>query len=132
MEQEAKENYNVAMQRRKELFEIEKSNLSRQIGYVLALARAGERANSVRLTNTIGPRMVKSPELMLKVARCFAIFAADDTQDRKKHIEQALSALEIATRDDYKNATVLETDPELASLRDEAGFKELIAKIKKR
>lgn len=131
-ESEAKDYFKMAVELRKELYEVETSNLSRQIGYVLAMARTGERANSVRLANTIRTRMEKSPELMLNVARCFALFAADNTPDRKKHIEQALNGLGIATSDNFKDITVLQTDPELAALREEAGFKELIAKLKMR
>jgi serine/threonine protein kinase len=131
-EAEAKGYFKVAVQLRKELWEIEGSNLSRQIGYVLAMARTGERANSVPLTNTIGPRMVKSPELLLKVARCHAIFAADGPTNRKTHVEQALKTLKQATGTDFKDALVLENDPEFSVLRDEPAFKELITSIKAR
>ena len=131
-EAEARGHYKVAMQLRKELWEIEGTNLWRQIGYVLAMARTGERANSVRLANTIGPRMVKSPELMLMVARCYAIFATDGSMDRKKYIEQSINALKVATGDDFKDAVVLEKDPEFSALREEPEFRDLIAKIKAR
>jgi tetratricopeptide (TPR) repeat protein len=131
-EAEAKDYFKAAVQLRKELWEIEGSNLSRQIGYVLAMARAGERVNSVPLTNTIGPRMVKNPELMLKVARCHAIFASDGPSDRKTHVEQALKALKLATGNDFKDAVVLENDSEFTALREEPAFKDLIASIKAR
>jgi tetratricopeptide (TPR) repeat protein len=129
---EAKDNFAAAVKIRQTLFEIDKNNLWRQIGYVLAMARTGERANSVRLTKSIAPRMVNSTELMLQVARCYATFVADNTSDRRIFLEEALKSLEIATRDGFQDLAVLQTDADLAPIRDEAGFKELIEKIKRR
>jgi serine/threonine-protein kinase len=131
-EKPAKDYFKAALQLRKQLYEIEPSNLARQIGYVLALARSGERENAVRLTNTIRSRMEKSPELMFQVARCYAILSQDKNADRQNTINQALSALEIGTRHDFKDATILLMDPELTPLREEPKFQELIAKIKGR
>jgi tetratricopeptide (TPR) repeat protein len=131
-EAEAKDYFRAAMQLRKELWEIEKSNLSRQIGFVVSMARAGDVPNAMRLGATLKPRMEKSTELMLQVARCFAICAGADVPEKKKNIEQALSALTSATSADYMDATALLTDPDLSMLREEPAFKELIAKIRMR
>ena len=129
---EAKKNHDKAIAIRKTLWEVEPSNLSRQAGYVLALARTRDFATAARLANTIRPRMAKSPEFTLQLARAFALCAAGVPDDRKKLVEQAITTLVAATSDDYRDAFTLESDPELATLRDEPAFKDLIAKIKAR
>ncbi|HEY3789861.1 MAG TPA: protein kinase, partial [Urbifossiella sp.] len=126
------QNFKVAAQLRKELWQIEDRNLSWQIAFVLGLARAGVREEAVTRFNIIHSRMTKSSVLMLQVARCAAIFARDNKPDRKQFIAQAISALAAATGGDFKDAAVLTTDPDLSALREEAGFKDLIAKIRAR
>jgi serine/threonine protein kinase/tetratricopeptide (TPR) repeat protein len=128
----AKQYHKEAVQLRKDLWEVEKSNLWRQIGFVLEMARAGERSNAPRLVVVIRPRMAQSPALTLQVARCLAILSSDDAASNQKYLEPALTALAQATADDFKDALVLETDPDLAALRNEPRFKKLIAQIKAR
>ncbi len=129
---EAKDNHQKALAIRKNLWEVEPGTLSRQVGYVLAMARTGEYATASRLATSIRPRMVKSPEFMLQLADAFALCAVGMPAERKKLVEQAIAALVTATSDDYRDTVPLETDSELAALRDEAGFKDLVAKIKAR
>jgi serine/threonine-protein kinase len=117
---------------RKGLWEVDNSVLSLQIGWVLTIARDGDRKEALVRVNIIRNRMVKSPELMLQVARVFAICSTDAALGQKENIAQAISALQGATGDDYKDAVVLKTDPDLAVLREEAGFKELVARIEAR
>ncbi len=128
---EAKQHNLEAMKLRKELWQIEPSNLSRQIGFVVTMARAGDQANAARLATTIRPRMVQSPELMLQVARCFAICSAG-AAERDKYVGEAHSALVAGTEGDFKDAFAIQTDPDFMAIRDEAGFKEQIARIKAR
>jgi eukaryotic-like serine/threonine-protein kinase len=128
---EAKQHNLEAMKLRKELWQIEPSNLSRQIGFVVTMARAGDQANAVRLATTIRPRMVQSPELMLQVARCFAICSAG-AAERDKYVGEAHSALVAGTEGDFKDAFAIQTDPDFTAIRDEAGFKDQIARIKAR
>jgi serine/threonine-protein kinase len=134
-EEAAKPHYADASKLRGELWQIDKSVLSRQIGFVVAMGRAGDRPNAMRLLeDTLRKRMIdsKSPDLMLQVARGYAICSADPKLDRKRNIAQALATLEEATKDDYRDVVVLQTDPDLAVLRDEPAFKELVARIQSR
>ncbi len=129
---EAKENFQKAFPIRKTLYEVETGDLSRQTALVLALARTGDFAQAPRLATTIRPRMLKSPEFMLQLARTFALCAVGLPNERKKMVAEAIATLETATSDGYRDTVPLETDPELATLRDEPAFKELLAKIKAR
>jgi serine/threonine-protein kinase len=127
----AAKHFKQAMQLRKELWEIDPKNPARQIGFVLALARAGERPDATRLVATLRtrPYMTKSTELMLQMARCSAVLSIGNETTRRKHIEDALADLATATGEEYKDAPALQTDADLAALRDEAGFKDLIGRI---
>jgi serine/threonine-protein kinase len=129
---EAKVHFLEAQQLRGELWEVDKGAVSRQIGYVQAMARAGDRPNAVRLANVIRERMVQSPELMLQVARTFAICSTDRALNPPKNVDAALAALSGATGEGFRDAAMLETDPELVRLRDEPRFREMLERIKKR
>jgi tetratricopeptide (TPR) repeat protein len=110
---------------RRELAELEPNNLVRQAGYVLALARCGRPAEALPRADKLRPRVAGSPELLLQLARCYA---AGGQQGREK----ALEAVRTATAKDYRDAAVLETDPELAELRGEPAFRDVVAAVKKR
>jgi serine/threonine-protein kinase len=128
----ARNNFARARQLREDLYRVEESNLARQIDLVVAMARAGQFADAVRLGNTIRPRMTKSTMLMLQVARCFAICARDRAEDRAANVDQAMSALAIAAGEEFQDAATLLADPDLLVLHDDVRFKELIARIQAR
>ena len=154
--EEAKPFIAAAKQLWLELFEMERKNIARQAALVVAWARVSDYKAALSNARVIRGRMEKSPELMIQVARCFAISAranvplgeknsqpalgamglsfVDETRKAqlKKNIVEALSALSQATKDDFKDAAVLLTDPDFEILRDEPAFKELIAKLKAR
>lgn len=131
-EAKAKEYNEVAMRLRKELWDIEQSNVSRHLAYVVSMARAGEIEQAMKECATLRAQVEKSTELMLQVARCFAICARTEAPEKKTNIEQAMTALVTATNPDFKDATVLLADPDLSILREVPEFKALIAKIKAR
>ncbi len=129
---EATKHYVLARHLRMELWLPEKDNRSRQAAFILAQARSGDYATAMRNGKNKRQGMVKSPVLMLQMARCFAICSTDAKLDRKENVALALAALGGAIGDDYRDARALETDPDLAPLRSEPAFKQLIARIKAR
>jgi tetratricopeptide (TPR) repeat protein len=127
---EAKKHHKEAQQLRLELWQVDPGNLSRQTALVVGLARAGDHGQAVRLATTIWPRMKQSTELMLRLARVYAICAALNPAGKAKLVTQALEALAAATRDDYRDHVALATDPDLEVLRSESAFAALLTRIR--
>ena len=128
----AKKHFQEAVRLRADLLQLDTTNPSRQMAYLLALTRSGKHADAMAMAAKVRPRMEKSPELMLQVARVFAPRPTDDPAAYSKAIEQSLTALELATRDAYEDATALRTDPDLVGLRKEARFQAIIARLEAR
>jgi tetratricopeptide (TPR) repeat protein/tRNA A-37 threonylcarbamoyl transferase component Bud32 len=129
---EAEKHFAEALKLETALLNVEPANVSRQAARVLALARAGKTAEAAAEASKVQPRVAKSPELLLQVARCYATCAAADAPNRADHVKRALAALQAATEKDYKDPVWLETDPELEPIRGEPGFKAVVARVKGR
>jgi tetratricopeptide (TPR) repeat protein len=130
---ESAKHYQEALKLRQDLLQIETNILSRQAAYLVALAHAGKDADATGWVQKIGARMVNSTELQMQMARCLAICAAHDGGEKSKHISAALRYVQDATRDKaYKNVVLLETDPDLETLRSAADFQAVVAQVKAR
>jgi serine/threonine protein kinase/tetratricopeptide (TPR) repeat protein len=131
-EEEAQKNYKEAFRLRKELFELQPSRTPHMLSYILAMAHAREIPSARANSDKMGPTVAKKPEMMLQIARSYAVCARDGAKEPEKVIQQALSALKTAVGDDFKDAALIETDPDFSILRKEPAFQELISTIKKR
>jgi serine/threonine-protein kinase len=129
---EAEKHFGEALKLETALLNVEPANVSRQAARVLALAHAGKTAEAAAEAAKVQARVGKSPELLLQVARCYATCAAADAPNRAEHVKRALAALRAATEKDYKDPVWLETDPDLAPVRGEPGFKAVVARVKGR
>jgi tetratricopeptide (TPR) repeat protein len=129
---EAERHSREALQLREALVQIEPNNLAWQASYVLALARCGQHAEAAAGAEKLQKQAPHSPELLLQVARCYAVCASLDTPRKQDHMAKALAACKAATPDNYRDATVLETDPELEGLRREPAFQAIVAAVKSR
>jgi len=128
----ADNHYQDALRLRTELLQIETTDLARQAAFLLALARAGKPADAAALAGKLRPKVAKSTELLLQIARCFAVCATADTPQRAKYEEAALDALRAGTQADYQDAVVLRTDADLTALRGRPVFEKLVAEVKAR
>jgi tetratricopeptide (TPR) repeat protein len=129
---EAETHYATALRLRTELLKVDQTSLPRQTAYLLALARCGKHVESARGVEQIRLRASKSTPFLLQIARCLAVCAAANSPQRQDYAEKAVQALQAATKDDYQDATILDTDLDLASLRGEPAFQMLIAQVKGR
>jgi serine/threonine-protein kinase len=130
---ESAKHYQEALKLRQDLLQIETNVLSRQAAYLVALAHAGKHAEASGWVQKIGSRMVHSTELQMQMARCLAICAAHDGGEKSKHVPAAVKYVQDATRAKaYKNVVLLETDPDLESLRPVAEFQAVVAQVKVR
>jgi serine/threonine-protein kinase len=129
---EADKQYRTALALHDELMQIEPNNLAWRASHVLALARCGKHEEAAVSAEKLWKRAPRSTELLLQVARCFAVCAALDTPRKKMYTWKALDALREAVKEKYRDATALVTDPELGLLRQEAAYQSLLAAVKRR
>jgi hypothetical protein len=99
---------------------------------VLALARAGKHAPAANVANKLRASMAKGVELQLQLARCLAICATNDSPQKASQLKQAVEVVQKATTGGFRNATVLQTDPEFTPLRADPAFKKILAEVKAR
>jgi tetratricopeptide (TPR) repeat protein len=119
---DADQHYLEAFKLRKELYHMQENNPTFQAAFVLAGARSGKHVPADHFASKFRPGMQKSPELLLQLARCWAICAAAGTPQKTEYLKG----------DDYQDAVVLETDPELVPLHSDPGFTAVIAQVKGR
>ena len=129
---EAEKHSQEALHLREELMPIEPNNLAWQAAHALALARCGKHAEAAAGAEQLQKRARRSPELLLQVARCYAVCASLDTPRKQQYLAKALQACRAATQEDYRDASVLETDPELEGLRREPAYRAIVAAAKRR
>jgi tetratricopeptide (TPR) repeat protein len=130
--EEAEKHVKEALKLRTDLLQLEAENLPRQADLIVAQARAGKYEEATANAVEVQSLADKSPELMLKVARCYALCAAGDAPKKAQHTELALKALGAATGSEFKDPVWLETDPDLEAVRAAPGFKALVTKVKGR
>jgi serine/threonine-protein kinase len=113
---EAKKHYLQARALREELLQTEPANLPWRAAYALALAHADQPKRAAEVAADVRKRAGQSTELLLQVARCYAVCAASDSPNRQAYQEAAVRALREATREGFKDTFLLRTDPELRKL----------------
>ena len=128
---QADKHFGEALRLRTELQQTDAANLSRQAAFALALARAGKCADAAHAARRLRPRVGQSTELLLQLARAWAVCAAVD-EDKTKHRHLALEVLRAAAKDGYQDFQVLATDPSFESLRALASFQSLLNEVKAR
>jgi serine/threonine-protein kinase len=121
-----------ALKLREELYRADSGNPVHKAAFVLAMARSGKHAPADFYAGKLRPEMSKSPELLLQLARCWSVCASQDSPQKAQYLDRALQALQAATKDDYKDAVALQTDPDLAALRTEPRFQAVIDRVKAR
>jgi serine/threonine-protein kinase len=130
---EAEKHFQEALRLRQRLYEIEPGNLVRAAAYLLALARSGQRDRAAAGAAKLLPHAARKTVLLLDVARCYAVCAADDGPRKRAYSDQALAALKaVVAEKDYKDAFTLETDPDLAAVRAAPAFRALVDEVKRR
>jgi serine/threonine-protein kinase len=129
---DADTHYLEAFKLRKELYHMQENNPTFQAAFVLAGARTGKIIPADHFASKFRLGMGKSPPLLLQLARCWSICAATDLPQKAEYLKRALEALQTATKDDYQDVVVLQTDPELEPLRPLPTFQAVIREVKSR
>jgi hypothetical protein len=98
----------------------------------LALARAGKSAEAAKSASELCELCPNAPDLLLNAARCYAICASTAKPEEKRvFIDKALGTLQKSVAAKWRDARAIESDPELAILREEAGLQSAVKAIEK-
>ena len=126
--------YREALRLRLQLLDIEPNNLSWQAACLPTLAHCSKEAEALKKAAELCGKHPKSVPLLLDAARCCAACAATaaDAAAKEKDVERAVAALRAATEAGYKDVGAWKTDPDLAAIREEAGYKSLVEELAKR
>jgi serine/threonine-protein kinase len=128
---QAAEHYTQALRSRQELIESDESNLTAQSAYLVTLAHLGKHAEASRRTEALRQQAPQSIPLAIRAARCYAVCAAGAAMSdlSKNYAARALTTLEAAVRAGFRDPALLRTDPDLAGLRGEPAFRNLVTRL---
>ena len=109
---------------------------------MITLARCGEIRRAAAIAERISKECAGDPGSLTDVACCLATcsamvaagkpadtLTAQERSLREQYANQALEALRQAVAQGYRNVVNLETEPDLDALRDQPGFKSLLAEL---
>lgn len=111
----------------------DKKNERRQADLMLVLAQIGDHARAAALAETLRERAARDPEVLIEIARCYAgcvAAAADQAALREQYGQKAIRALTDAIASGYQDWVALETEPELASIRQAKEFQKVVTGLK--
>jgi serine/threonine-protein kinase len=128
----AEKHYQQALQLRTELEQIDPNNRSWQAALLLTLAHCGKHAEARRRAEQLRQQVPRGTELLLQVARCYAVCAVGDTPQKAKYVDKALEALRAATKEGYQDTVALQTDPELEAIRQDPAYQAILVQVKAR
>jgi serine/threonine-protein kinase len=130
---EADKHFRDALAVRRDLAQEEPWSVTHQSALMIDLARCGLLAEAVKKAEELRPRAARSTELLLQLARCYAVCAGqtDVAPDQKKSRDQALAALKQASERGYRDGVTLRTDPDLEALRQEKEFRAIVDRLKR-
>jgi serine/threonine-protein kinase len=129
---DADKHFQEAFKLRKEMYLLQENNPMYQAAFALAGARIGKIVPADHFAAKFRPAMEKSPELLLQLARCWSLCASIDSPQKDQYLKKGMEALKAATREDYKDVVVLQTDADLEALRPAPAFQSVITLVKSR
>jgi eukaryotic-like serine/threonine-protein kinase len=109
-------------------------NERRRMELVLVLPRCGQHERAAAAAANFRDSKSVDREVLVEVAQVYAQCAAavpHNPELRRRYTESALEALKQALTQGYKDLLILETEPDLDALRDQAGFQSLLARLRK-
>jgi eukaryotic-like serine/threonine-protein kinase len=132
--EEARQQFDEARKIRSDLELVDPENQSWKMSSALTLAHCGEHATAAKKAQEVLDKSPGNVTTLLQAARCWAVCASKTSEATEKdaYRKRAVEAVRKATGGDYRDVVLLETDPELAFLADDAAYAALLAEIKAR
>jgi serine/threonine-protein kinase len=108
-----------ALKIREDACQIESNNQTWRAAHALALARVGKTAEAGKIADDLCARNPKSAALLLQAARSYTVCVRHETDPTKQRQleEKAQKALQDVRATGWKDARLIETDPDLAPVR---------------
>jgi serine/threonine-protein kinase len=127
---EARNRFAAAEAVRADMCQIEPNNRTWKAAHGLALARTGKTVEAAQVANTLAEQNPTSAWLLLQAARIHSVCAANEmiADKKRRAAETALGCLEKAVAAGWKDPRFLETDPDLAAVRELPNWKVVLGK----
>jgi tetratricopeptide (TPR) repeat protein len=131
---EAKQRFADARKLREDLLLVDPANQSWKMASALTLAHCGDCAVAAQKVQEVIEKSPDNVGLLLQAARCWAVCASETSAaaEQTAYRQRAIEALGKATRGEFRDTVLLETDPEIALLADDAAYVAMLAEIKAR
>jgi serine/threonine-protein kinase len=127
---EAERYYRDALVVREDLARLEPQNLPASAARALAVAHCGRIDEAAQRAAVLVRTVPDRVELVVSAARVSAACAERaQAAERRRYVEAALDSLKAATAKGYRDAFVLQTDPDLRAVRDDERFTKIILGI---
>jgi tetratricopeptide (TPR) repeat protein len=127
---DARPRFEEALKLRAALVSLSKDNDRRQMELMVAQAQAGQVDSAIATARRLEARPKIDPELRIDLARCYAAASRAlpeaETTRRQTLQAAAMSALDAAMKDGYRDRVYLEGEPDYAPLRNRDDFKKLL------
>jgi tetratricopeptide (TPR) repeat protein len=114
---------------REELAAKDNSSFRKKLDLLEVLARIGQHERAAQLAENLHSGHEKNAEFLISAARCYAqcsVAVPDKSALRRQYRERALTVLQAALEQGYKDLITLETHPDLDPVRESPEFKALI------
>jgi serine/threonine-protein kinase len=118
---------------RQRLADADRNNERRQMELMLVLPRCGKGAQAAAFADKVLASPTVDSEALAEIAQCLAqcaVSASDPPPLGASCADRAIEALNQAVAKGFKDVVILETEPDLDTLRQHAGFQALLAKLK--
>jgi tetratricopeptide (TPR) repeat protein len=131
---EARKEYEAALQIREDLVRISENNDRRQTELMLALAHNGQTVRALELADrfSVGPNVDREQRIFL--AGGYAQIARATPPEKAEQVQTALvkavDAVRTAVREGFRDRVYLETEPDLEPIRNRDDFKTILGEIR--
>jgi tetratricopeptide (TPR) repeat protein len=108
-------------------------NERRQSDLMLALAQTGDHVRAAALAETFRERANRDPEVLVETARCYARCVAvtsDNPALNLQYEQRAIRAVIEEIASGYQDWVAMETEPDLAPIRNGTEFQSAVARLK--
>ncbi|HEV3002858.1 MAG TPA: hypothetical protein VGX78_00285, partial [Pirellulales bacterium] len=130
---EAQTRFGDGRKLREDLLIVDPANQSWKMACALALAHCGDHAAAAQKAQEVIDKSADNVGLLLQAARTWAVCGSVANGDEKvRYRQRAIAALGNATKGEYRDAVLLETDPELSLLSGDPAYAGVLAEIKAR
>ncbi len=127
----ASQSFRESLKVRQTLADADPTNAKRKIELLGALAHCGEHVKAARIAEQLCKEKPKDQEILIASACCYAWCSTvpSDETVRRRYAESAIDALTRCVELGFKDVSTLETDPDLAPVRNTPEFRKIVEKL---